>query len=203
MSDDRLPPQRPDELDDQARALYDTLTGGPRAAGPRLFSLVDDEGRLLGPFGPMLVNPVIGTAVQQVGAVLRFGGELAPRVREVAILAVAAQRRSAYEWYAHSAVATSLGLGDPELEALRTGAVPHSLPPVEQLVATVVTELLERRNLDDAVHDRARDQLGVSGFGELVALIAYYDGLALSMSAWRTRLPAGVADPFAADGPES
>lgn len=203
MREDRLPPQRPNELTDQARALYETLTGGPRAEGSRLFDLLDDEGRLLGPFGPMLVNPGVGTAVQQVGVALRFGGELAPRVREVVILAVAAHRRSAYEWYAHSAIATSLGLTAPELEALRTATVPDSLSAVEQLAVAVATELLTRRSLDDTAFDGARDQLGLSGFGELVALVAYYDGLALSMAAWQVGLPAGVADPFAADGSRS
>lgn len=196
VEDDRLPPQRPDELTAHARALYDTLTGGPRSAGPRLFELTDAEGQLLGPFGPMLVNPGVGTAVQQVGVALRFGGELAPRVREVVILAVAAQRRSAYEWYAHSAIATSLGLTNTEVEALRTGAVPTSLAEAEQLAAAAASELVTRRSLEDTAFDAAREQLGLVGFGELVALVAYYDGLALSMAAWRVGLPAGVADPF-------
>ncbi len=200
MPEHRLPPQRPDELTDHARALYDTLTGGPRSAGPRLFELTDDQGQLLGPFGPMLVNPGVGTAVQQVGVALRFGGELAPRVREVVILAVAAQRRSAYEWYAHSAIATSVGLSVTELDALRTGVVPTSLAQAEQMAAAAATQLVTRRSLDDTAFDGARAQLGLGGFGELVALVAYYDGLALSMAAWQVGLPAGVADPFATEG---
>ena len=54
----RLPHLRPDELDVEQRNLYDTINQGPRrSAQPGLSSpvgLVDDEGRLQGPFNAML-----------------------------------------------------------------------------------------------------------------------------------------------------
>src|SRR4051794_18477744 len=54
----RLPHPTPGELDDDQRAVYDAITGGPRGSGP--FRLTDAEGRLHGPFNAMLVNPQLG-----------------------------------------------------------------------------------------------------------------------------------------------
>jgi 4-carboxymuconolactone decarboxylase len=50
----------PDELDPAQRELYETITGGPRAAGPSPFALVDAAGRLNGPFNAMLLAPELG-----------------------------------------------------------------------------------------------------------------------------------------------
>jgi len=83
---DRL---RPDQLDGDARALYDELTTGPRARGPQPFPITDSNGRLLGPFSAMLLNPAIGRPLQPLGAGLLFGGSLGARSREPAILLVA------------------------------------------------------------------------------------------------------------------
>ena len=45
--------------------------------------LVDDQGRLQGPFNAMLFHPAIGMALQELGRALRFSGELPPRAREI------------------------------------------------------------------------------------------------------------------------
>jgi 4-carboxymuconolactone decarboxylase len=100
----RLPHYRPSELDDAQRDLYDAITGGPRAAKPRPFPLTDAEGRLNGPFNAMLAAPPLGQALQRLGAAVRYETSLSARVREMAILAVAAHWDSAFERYAHEAV---------------------------------------------------------------------------------------------------
>jgi hypothetical protein len=99
----------PADLDDQQRALYDAIAGGPRAAGPRLFALTDAAGRLNGPFNAMLFAPEVGTALQDLGAAIRYRSSLTARIREMAILAVAAHWDSAFERYAHEAVGRAAG----------------------------------------------------------------------------------------------
>ena len=111
----------PSALDAEQRSLYDAIAGGRRAQGPQLFRLADAEGRLEGPFNAFLLQPRLGSALQALGASVRYDTGLGDRCREIAILVVAAHWRSDFEWHAHAAVGRAAGLGDAELAALREG----------------------------------------------------------------------------------
>ena len=117
----RIPKFEPAALDDDQRSLYDQITGGRRAQGPQLFRLADAEGRLEGPFNAFLLQPRLGSALQALGASVRYDTELDDRCREIAILVVAAHWRSDFEQYAHEAVARSIGVTDHDLDAIRDG----------------------------------------------------------------------------------
>src|SRR4249919_4275558 len=99
----RIPKLAPATLDDAQRALYDAIAGGRRAQGPQLFRLADAEGRLEGPFNAFLLQPRLGSALQALGASVRYDTGLDDQSREIAILVVAAYWRSDFEWYAHEA----------------------------------------------------------------------------------------------------
>ena len=58
----RIPKYAPASLDEAQRSLYDAIAGGRRAQGPQLFRLVDDAGRLEGPFNAFLLQPRVGQA---------------------------------------------------------------------------------------------------------------------------------------------
>ena len=49
----------PDELNEDQAELYRAITSGKRTSGAQYFPLADDDGRLYGPFGLMLVQPGI------------------------------------------------------------------------------------------------------------------------------------------------
>jgi 4-carboxymuconolactone decarboxylase len=117
----RIGKLEPSALDAEQRSLYDAIAGGRRAQGPQLFRLADAEGRLEGPFNAFLLQPRLGSALQALGASVRYDTGLGDRCREIAILVVAAHWRSDFEWYAHEAVGRAVGLGDAELAALREG----------------------------------------------------------------------------------
>lgn len=191
----RLPKYAPDDLDPERRAVYDAIAGGPRALGPQLFRLTDSQGGLEGPFNAMLVSPGVGMALQRLGAAIRFETGLSDRCREIAILTLAAARDSAFEWYAHEAIARRAGLTQDELDALHDGQSPASLSPAESVSHDTVVALLDHRDLDDAQFEQARDVLGLEGLVELVTLTGYYDLLALSLRAFRVPLPDDVSGP--------
>src|SRR5919108_4034548 len=128
----RLAGLLPGELDEQQTEVYRAIAGGPRAAGPQAFALTDDEGRLRGPFNAMLLSPPVGLAVQAVGAAVRYESVLTDRVRETAILVVAAEWGSAFEREAHEAVGRRLGLTEAELDTLRAGGLPDLPDPAER-----------------------------------------------------------------------
>lgn len=187
----------PDELDASARALYDRITGGPRASGPQAFALTDEDGRLNGPFNAMLVSPEVGAALQELGAAIRYKSALSARAREIAILELSALRRSAFEWYAHERVGKQAGLTDAEIAALHDGVAAPTLDPAETLVRELVRVLARERDLDESTFARALERLGERALMDVIALVGYYDLLALSLRVWRTPLPAGAEPPFA------
>ncbi len=163
-------------MDPAQRALYDSIVSGPRASGP--FSVVDPQGRLLGPFNALLHAPAIGAAVERLGAVLRFGGTLQPRTRELVICAVAAHWESEYEWYAHSTVAREVGISQAQLESLRGGAMPTGLSTGEESALFLATALLRDRRVADEVYAAVVADHGESGLVEICTVVGYYQLLA-------------------------
>jgi alkylhydroperoxidase family enzyme len=151
---------------------------------------VDGEGRLLGPFNAMLANPAVGDALQQLGAVIRYGASLPGRVRELAILVVAAHRQSTFEWYAHQEPARDAGLPEGTVAGIRAGG--RGLIGDDALVNRAVLGLLTDREWDDETFAAVRDLLGIAGAVELVALVGYYDLLDLTMSTFRAGIPEGA-----------
>lgn len=186
----RLPALAPGDLDDRQRALYDAIAGGPRAAGPRLFALTDADGRLNGPFNAMLFAPEVGTALQELGAAIRYRSSLTARIREMAILAVAAHWDSAFERYAHEAVGRSAGLTDGELRSLRDGEPPRLDDPAEEAALAVVRALLADGDIPEPLFQRAVSLIGNQAVVELTSLVGYYATLALQLRVFRVGLPA-------------
>ncbi len=187
----RLPWPIRDELGADARRVYDRIVDGPRAALTGPSAVVDGDGRLLGPFNAMLASPAVGDALQQLGAAIRYGTSLPDRLRELAILTVAAHRDSDFERHAHTEPARTAGLTDQDLAAILTGG--ETLAGPDAVVHRAVIALLTDRDLNDQTLAAVEDLLGTTGTVELVTLVGYYDLLALSLRTFRVPTPR-VAD---------
>jgi len=181
----RVAALRPDELTAEQRSLYERLTTGRRATGPRPFPLTDDEGRLQGPFNAMLFSPELGDALQNLGDAVRYATGFTARQREIATLTVAAHEDSAYEWAVHGHVGRQAGLTEAELTALRTGADHTFADPAEDAIRTATRELLTTGDLTDAAFAHAREILGLTRLYELITLVGYYRLLAVQLRALR------------------
>lgn len=190
----RLPVPTRDDLGDGARAVYDAIVHGPRGDGGVPPTVADAEGRLQGPFNVMVhASPAVGDAAQRLGAGIRYGSALTDRVRELAILTVAALRRCEFEWLVHAPKASATGVTDDMLEAVARGDAGF-FDYDDMLVHRAVTQLVEGRDLPQDTFEKLCTFLGVRGTVDLVTLVGYYDMLALSMRAFRVPLP-GDADP--------
>jgi alkylhydroperoxidase family enzyme len=201
IDEPRLPSLHPDELNDEQRDVYQAIVGGPRPAN--VFSFLDDEGRLLGPFNAMLHSPAVGGPLQELGAALRFRTSFTKREREIATLVVAARLRSDYEWYAHERVGRRAGLTDAELTALRTGADPVLADARERIVHEVARTLATDGDLSAPMFTEATASLGRAAVVELVTLVGYYSALALQLRVFRVGLPGGETPPSWEPGPAS
>lgn len=142
---------------------------------------MDDRGRLRGPFNAMLLSPPVGNAVQSVGGAVRYESVLSDRVREMAILMVAAHWGSAFEREAHEAVGRTCGLEEQELEALAAGTLPPLADPREATALRTTRALLASGNLSDNEYRQAVDAIRERGLFELTTLVGYYGLLALQL----------------------
>jgi 4-carboxymuconolactone decarboxylase len=190
----RPTPIRPAQLDGAQQAVYDAIIHGSRGSGPQLFPLVDDEGRLQGPFDAMLRSPEVGSVLQSVGAAVRYRTAFTPRTRELAILAVAAHWGSSYEQYAHGEIGRNCGLTEEQIGDVASGRTPELDDPVERCVFTAARALVTWRDLDDRTYDELIGHLGERGLFELTTLVGYYSTIALQLKMF------GVEGPTTASG---
>jgi 4-carboxymuconolactone decarboxylase len=183
----------PDELDEGQRALYEAITTGPRSTGPGASSLLDDEGRLEGPFNAFLLQPSVGGAWQSVGASLRYETQLPGRSREIAILVVAAHHGAEFEQHVHEPIARRLGVTAEQLAGIRRSDV-SVLARDEALIAAASQQMLSTGGVDDETYARLDDLFGEAGIFELTSVVGYYSVLALQLRVFDVQLPQTSVD---------
>jgi 4-carboxymuconolactone decarboxylase len=186
---ERLPRLSPHHLDADQRAVRDAILGGPRQAAQQPFPLVADDGSLNGPFGLMVHTPSVGGALQELGSAIRYRTALPARVREIAILQVAAVARSTFEWWAHERVGRAAGLTHAELQCLAEGRALELDDPVEQAAHRFVTAVLHDPALSSAEFVEAEQVLGSVALVELTVLVGYYRLLADAMAVFAIGVP--------------
>jgi len=195
---EKLPPRldliAPAELAPAQRALYDAITGGPRASQAGTVPITDADGQLLGPFAIMLLSPAVGNAMQQVGATIRFGTALTGRERELAILTVAGALNSEFERLAHVPAARGLGLTERQIDAALAGRTADGLLADEAIVGRLALTMTVDRTLSDEDYADAVGALGHERLAELTWLVGYYSALALSLAVFRPVLPESFSD---------
>jgi 4-carboxymuconolactone decarboxylase len=120
---------------------------------------------------------------------LRFGaavlGELAldPKLRELAILQVAAQAGAEYEWVQHAAIALAVGVTEGQIAAVQRQELGSaSLGDSERAVLRFTAEVLEQPRVSDETFAAARRSLGPREIVELLLTIGEYLMLARIMT---------------------
>jgi 4-carboxymuconolactone decarboxylase len=176
--------------------LYEAIAGRRPGNSVRAANLSGPDGSVLGPFNHMLLAPDLGAPLQELGGVLRFGGALPDRARELVILTVARAWRSEFEWFAHVAVARSAGVSDDEIAAVRNGEVLALEDPIADAAVVTACALLERDDLTDDEFAYAHTNLGTAMLVELTTLVGYYALLAMQLRAFRVGLPASAEPVF-------
>jgi len=179
----------PESLDENQRAYWESVVSGPRGA-----SLGQSPHSLGALFDTWLRAPAAGQPAAQLGEQLRFFGSLDDSLREMVTLTVAAHWGAAFEFWAHATAAKSAGLNEKVIDALRDGHTPP-LPDQELLVYSAVGDLLQAKNIEDAVYDNLRSLLGEPGLVELVMVVGYYSMVCITMRAFAIELPDDV-EPF-------
>ena len=122
----RLPLADPAALNPAQREIFDRMaTRIVPWANDAQFQSIAEDGRLIGPFNPALLNPAIAAPFLDLQFAEQMHTSLSARVREVVILAVGAVWQADYELYAHLAVARKAGLSEDAARAVATGGLPR------------------------------------------------------------------------------
>src|SRR3954462_4741336 len=117
-----------DSMTPEQRTVHDRIVSGPR-------------GRIQGPLRAALHNPELADKWQALGALLRYGTTLPPRLSEIAILVTGRARRPPFEWYAHRIEAEKAGIEAPMIEALLAQVEPAQMSEEDALVWRYAAEL--------------------------------------------------------------
>lgn len=171
-------------MDAAQRAVHDRIVSGPR-------------GRIQGPLRAALHNPELADKWQALGALLRYGTGLPPRLSEIAILVTGRACSSPFEWYAHRIEAEKAGIEQPIIEALLAQTEPPGLSEEDAAVYHYAVELNRHKSVSDATYAVALQRFGERTVVELTALIGYYTMVAMTLNCHEIPLPEGVAPAFA------
>ncbi|GAA5052193.1 carboxymuconolactone decarboxylase family protein [Nocardia callitridis] len=171
----RLPPLPADEWDDEVRAaLAGMLPAGrqnPAGAGNALATLVRH---------PDLAKAFLGFNVH-----LLFRSTLPPRLRELAILRVAARRACTYESGHHEHLAAKAGLTGDEIAAARRG---EAADDFERTLLAAVDELDTTSVLRDDSWAALGKQLDDRQRMDLIFTVGAYGLLAMAFNTFGVQL---------------
>jgi 4-carboxymuconolactone decarboxylase len=181
----RLPAIPEASLTPEQRALMSAIASGPRGVF-----------KMSGPFFCYLHSPAFGELAQKLGAHLRFGTSIPPRLSEFAILTTAHHHKAQYEWAAHEPQALRAGVKPNTIENLRTGREPKSAPKDERTLYAFIKEVYRTGRASDRTYKAAHAILGDAGMVELVGLLGYYGLVAMTLNVFRMPVPEGTPLPF-------
>lgn len=171
----RLPLLGQDDLSDEQRNIYQRMrTNEVPWAIRNNFQGMTDDGRLIGPFNPMLYSPEAGGGFLDFEDAEGRASTLDERVRQVVILSVGSVWRAAYELYAHAAAARLAGFSDGTIQALENGEVADDLTEKEQLAQRYTLGLTSQHSVNASVYEETEQTFGKQGMVDIALLIGRY-----------------------------
>jgi 4-carboxymuconolactone decarboxylase len=171
----RLPLLDPQALSAAQRGIYDRINAAFGSWADRVhFQSKTEDGRLIGPFNPMLYSPAISPGFLDVTDAEAKETSLPERVRQVVILAVGAVWKSDYELYAHSAAARTAGLSENAIRTLAAGGLPDDLSDEEKVAQRYARQFSAEHRVDAGLYNSAVGAFGERGMVDLTYLIGIY-----------------------------
>jgi 4-carboxymuconolactone decarboxylase len=178
-----------DQLDEPRQALYDHILETRPMLGA-------EGGGIPGPFNAYLRSPAVGTHIDRLGRALHTEITFSARLRELAILLVAAEWKAQFEWFAHAPLAQREGVHPDVVNAIYEGRQPDFASSDEATIYRFVHELLATRRVSSQTYQQAIALLGETGLMELVALLGQYTLVSMTLNAFQVPLPGGATLPF-------
>jgi AhpD family alkylhydroperoxidase len=160
--------------------------GGLRETGPLIWAFGRLAGLVTGTEPPHVFT-TLGRGrglfwgwLHFAGRLMHFG-TLPRRESELVILRVAHVRECAYEAEHHRRLGRRAGLTGEELDRLRVGPDAPGWSARDRLLLRAADELVETRDLGEAIWAEIRSELSQREALELVLLVGHYDMLATTL----------------------
>ena len=172
----RLPPLTRDDLDEEGKAVYDSIVGdGP---APRT-----------GPVALSLYSPPVARVFDELNGYLRYNGVLSPRHTEVAILVATWEIAQQYEYSSHEPAALSYGAPQAVIDTIKYNREPLGLSAEETAIIRLGRAIMRDHKVDAALYAEAERLFGPRGIGEMVTVMGDYVMVGMIMTAIDQQLP--------------
>ena len=176
-SGSRLPPPNRDNMDEKEKEIYDKLLGDK----------VRIRTGLRGPVGINLQNPRLGELESGLNRYLRFNSGLNGRVRELAILTIAREMDSEFEWAAHEGEAIKEGLEEDIIDIIKYRKRTNQLDTEDAIVIQLGREIFRRKRVSSKTYARALQIFGRVQLVNLISLMANYTATAIKLRVFDNR----------------
>jgi 4-carboxymuconolactone decarboxylase len=176
----RLPLPRREDLDEAGKRAYDEAsTPGKTIVGLR------------GPAGIGLYSTKTVDARNAVNRYLRFQAGFDPKVREIAILTVAREMDSQFEWVAHEPEALKEGVSQNVIDVIKHRRSTAGLTEMEAAIIEFGRQIFGDHKVTPEVFARAKALFEPTRLVELVMLMGNYASTAALLTAFDMQLPEG------------
>jgi 4-carboxymuconolactone decarboxylase len=187
----RLPLLIPADLQTDQESLYQQIDSTliPWAHGVGFKGKLED-GRFIGPYNQFLYSPSVARGFLQFMGAEAKSTTLSKRVREVIILSVGAVWQSAYQLYAHAALARKAGISEQAITSLIAGEVSDDLSPEEVAAYHFARQLTATHKVDDETYGNAEATFGKQGIVDMTFLVGLYLYTSAALNVFQVGVPA-------------
>ena len=112
-------------------------------------------------------------------------------MRELAILVVAREFNSQFEWAAHESVAVKEGVPAQTIDVVKHRKSLRGVPEADAVVIELGREIYRSKKVSAATYARAVKQFGAPGLINLVGLMGNYAGTAVLLATFDMQLNPG------------
>ncbi len=176
----RLPLRKREELDEVGQRAYDRAnTPGKTIVGLR------------GPAGIHLYSTKTVDAHNTINRYLRHEAGFDPKIREVAILTVAREMDSRFEWAAHEPEALTVGVAPEVIDVIKHRKSTAGLSEIDAAIVEFGRQAVGRHKVDSAAFTRLKALFTPEQLVDLVLLMGNYAGTAVLLAAFDMQVAEG------------
>ncbi len=174
----RLPLPKREDLDDAGKRAYDRAsTPGKTIVGLR------------GPAGIHLYSTGTVDAHNTMNSYLRQQAGFDPKVREVAILTVAREMDSQFEWAAHEPEALQVGVPADVIDIIKHRKSTQGLDETYAAIIELGRQVLKNHKVSSAAFARVKALFEPTKLVQLVMLMGMYANTAILLAAFDMQVP--------------
>ncbi len=168
-----------DEVTQNLAKRFTTLTGHP----------------VQGPFLVWTAHSQIMSATVDLLEVFKSPSEAPLDIVKIAILIVARQMDSQFEWRTHEPLAIKAGVRRELIESIRRQETPLDMDERESNVFQLTKQLLAENRVEEKTFEDGLKLFGRKGMSELVSAIGFFVMVAVVLNAYEI-FPAGEKEPL-------